>query len=136
MGEQSNTWRILLRNDRKSRHRRIKKPRRYERLAATSQFLYTMPPKAFPPWEIASKPYECCLNTFQGKAMFPWGVDCTLSRDGITFSAHTLPVVETRSFSRREPCRLLIIPIVCIITRGPSLSKRQGVTSERLVTNT
>ncbi|CAK1601505.1 unnamed protein product [Parnassius mnemosyne] len=37
MGEQSNAWRILLRNDRKSRHRRIKKQRRYERLAATSQ---------------------------------------------------------------------------------------------------
>ena len=35
--EQSITWRILLRNDRKSRHRRIKKQRRYERLAAASQ---------------------------------------------------------------------------------------------------
>ena len=39
MGEQSNAYRILLRYDRKSRHRRIKKQRRYERLAATSQFL-------------------------------------------------------------------------------------------------
>ncbi len=37
MGEQSNAYRILLRYDRKSRHRRIKKQRRYERLAATSQ---------------------------------------------------------------------------------------------------
>ncbi|KAL3073914.1 hypothetical protein niasHT_036002 [Heterodera trifolii] len=37
VGEQSNAWRILLRNDRKSRHRRIKKRRRYGRLAATSQ---------------------------------------------------------------------------------------------------
>ena len=36
-GEQSDTIRILLLNDRKSRHRRIKKLRRYERLAATSQ---------------------------------------------------------------------------------------------------
>uniref|UniRef100_A0AC34R9H1 Uncharacterized protein n=1 Tax=Panagrolaimus sp. JU765 TaxID=591449 RepID=A0AC34R9H1_9BILA len=36
VGEQSNALRILLRNDRKSRHRRIKKQRRYERLAATS----------------------------------------------------------------------------------------------------
>ena len=43
MGEQSNAWRILLRNDRKSRHRRIKKRRRYERLAATSQFPSTAP---------------------------------------------------------------------------------------------
>ena len=41
MGEQSNAYRILLRYDRKSRHRRIKKQRRYERLAATSQFRTT-----------------------------------------------------------------------------------------------
>ena len=39
-GEQSDTLWILLHNDRKSRHRRIKKRRRYERLAATSQFKY------------------------------------------------------------------------------------------------
>src|SRR5581483_9088043 len=45
VGEQSNAWRILLRYDRKSRHRRIKKRRRYERLAATSQFLATYRPK-------------------------------------------------------------------------------------------
>ena len=31
----ANTWWILLHSDRKSRHRRIKKQRRYERLAAT-----------------------------------------------------------------------------------------------------
>ena len=37
MGEQSYTWWLLRHNDRKSRHRRIKKQRRYERLAATSQ---------------------------------------------------------------------------------------------------
>uniref|UniRef100_A0A7E4W0R6 Uncharacterized protein n=1 Tax=Panagrellus redivivus TaxID=6233 RepID=A0A7E4W0R6_PANRE len=37
VGEQSNALRILLRNDRKRRHRRIKKQRRYGRLAATSQ---------------------------------------------------------------------------------------------------
>ncbi|KAJ8330310.1 hypothetical protein O5D80_001870 [Batrachochytrium dendrobatidis] len=36
-GEQSDALRILLLNDSKSRHRRIKKQRRYERLAATSQ---------------------------------------------------------------------------------------------------
>src|SRR5579883_2608182 len=40
--EQSYTWPLLRGNDRKSRHRRIKKQRRYERLAATSQFLSTM----------------------------------------------------------------------------------------------
>jgi hypothetical protein len=38
VNEQSNACRILIRYDRKSRHRRIKKQRRYERLAATSQF--------------------------------------------------------------------------------------------------
>ena len=43
VGEQSNAYRILLRYDRKSRHRRIKKQRRYERLAATSQFGITPP---------------------------------------------------------------------------------------------
>ncbi len=37
MDEQSYTWPLLRGNDRKSRHRRIKKQRRYERLAATSQ---------------------------------------------------------------------------------------------------
>jgi hypothetical protein len=36
-GEQSDTLGLLRLNDRKSRHRRIKKQRRYERLAATSQ---------------------------------------------------------------------------------------------------
>ena len=36
-GEQSDTFGLLRLNDRKSRHRRIKKQRRYERLAATSQ---------------------------------------------------------------------------------------------------
>src|ERR1700748_2898731 len=41
VGEQSNAYRILLRYDRKSRHRRIKKQRRYERLPATSQFFTT-----------------------------------------------------------------------------------------------
>ena len=44
MGEQSNAYRILLRYDRKSRHRRIKKQRRYERLAATSQFVDSQRP--------------------------------------------------------------------------------------------
>ncbi len=49
MGEQSNAYRILLRYDRKSRHRRIKKRRRYERLAATSQFLGTYAGGGEPP---------------------------------------------------------------------------------------
>ena len=46
VGEQSNAYRILLRYDRKSRHRRIKKQRRYERLAATSQFFIPPPSPA------------------------------------------------------------------------------------------
>ena len=48
VGEQSNAYRILLRYDRKSRHRRIKKQRRYERLAATSQFRTTRPRSLVP----------------------------------------------------------------------------------------
>ena len=36
-GEQADTCALLRAHDRKSRHRRIKKQRRYERLAATSQ---------------------------------------------------------------------------------------------------
>ena len=36
-GEQADTLGLLRLNDRESRHRRIKKQRRYERLAATSQ---------------------------------------------------------------------------------------------------
>ena len=39
VGEQSNTLGHLHLNGRKSRHRRIKKQRRYERLAATGQLL-------------------------------------------------------------------------------------------------
>ncbi|KAL2185847.1 hypothetical protein L209DRAFT_687820, partial [Thermothelomyces heterothallicus CBS 203.75] len=37
VGEQSNAYQILLRYNRKSRHRRIKKRCRYKRLAAISQ---------------------------------------------------------------------------------------------------
>ena len=39
MNEQFNVYRILLRYDRKSRHRKIKKQRRYERLIVTNQFV-------------------------------------------------------------------------------------------------
>lgn len=39
MSEQFNVYRILLRYDKKSRYRKIKKQRRYERLIVTSQFL-------------------------------------------------------------------------------------------------
>ena len=49
VGEQSNAYRILLRYDRKSRHRRIKKQRRYERLAATSQLSLPYGPGAAKP---------------------------------------------------------------------------------------
>ena len=55
MGEQSNAYRILLRYDRKSRHRRIKKQRRYERLAATSQFRTTSQ-DTITPCLVASQP--------------------------------------------------------------------------------
>ncbi|CAA9387281.1 MAG: hypothetical protein AVDCRST_MAG93-9533, partial [uncultured Chloroflexia bacterium] len=43
--EQADPWCLLRHKDRKSRHRRIKKQRRYERLAATSQLsLWSVPP--------------------------------------------------------------------------------------------
>ena len=41
MGEQSYTWWLLRHNDRKSRHRRIKKQRRYERLAAKQCIMWS-----------------------------------------------------------------------------------------------
>jgi len=61
------------------------------------------------------------------------GVDCTLSKY-IDF-AHTLPVVETRSYIILfKPCRLLIDPIHEIITdRMYQHSQCQGVTLEHLV---
>ena len=40
VNEQFNAYRILLRYDRKNRHRKIKKQRRYERLIVTNQFVY------------------------------------------------------------------------------------------------
>ena len=57
VGEQSNAYRILLRYDRKSRHRRIKKQRRYERLAATSQLSLWSPCTGE-----ATPPDRSCLN--------------------------------------------------------------------------
>ena len=40
VSEQFNVYRILFRYDRKNRHRKIKKQRRYERLIVTNQFVY------------------------------------------------------------------------------------------------
>lgn len=59
MGEQSNAYRILLRYDRKSRHRRIKKRRRYERLAATSQLSL---------WKMLIQAYSERMRRFTGSA--------------------------------------------------------------------
>ncbi|TVY91238.1 hypothetical protein LAWI1_G003730 [Lachnellula willkommii] len=93
VGEQSNAYRILLRYDRKSRHRRIKKQRRYERLAATSQFRTTYPAHIGP-------------NVFSPALLAPWG-----ARQGAIASgrssylklrrAHTLPSVEPVSPAER-----------------------------------
>ena len=89
MGEQSNAYRILLRYDRKSRHRRIKKQRRYERLAATSQFRYT-------------SGLQIPLDHFS--AVCTAGSDCTLSGGRSPYlkhvfrHTHTLPSVEPPSY--------------------------------------
>jgi hypothetical protein len=72
VGEQSNAYRILLRYDRKSRHRRIKKQRRYERLAATSQFRSTS--AGISPAFVASQLAQPVDNS-----PFPVGVARTLS---------------------------------------------------------
>jgi hypothetical protein len=67
--------RILLRNDKKSRHRRIKKLRRYERLAATSQFFFTKLLQTFPNEVIVSLGSQYCTykNIFflREKKYFP-----------------------------------------------------------------
>ena len=73
VGEQSNAYRILLRYDRKSRHRRIKKQRRYERLAATSQFRTTETHKS-----VSSRPLRAG-NRRLGGAPSQVGVARTLS---------------------------------------------------------
>ena len=70
MGEQSNTWPILLGNDRKSRHRRIKKRRRYELLAATSQFLSTILPPLGLPLK-GSSAYKNLLRFAERGSLFP-----------------------------------------------------------------
>ena len=91
VGEQSYTWRILLRNDRKSRHRRIKKRRRYERLAATSQFgcsgargapsLHRLPTPCFGLGRLSAGPGRTLRRLPPPEGKKP----------------HTLPPVETRS---------------------------------------
>jgi hypothetical protein len=48
--------------------------------------------------------------------------------------AHTLPVVETRSPTAVEPCRLLIVPILQIVTRVVSLLFTSECCSETLGT--
>ena len=73
VGEQSNAYRILLRYDRKSRHRRIKKQRRYERLAATSQFRTTETHES-----VSSRPLRAGNRRWEG-APSQVGVARTLS---------------------------------------------------------
>jgi hypothetical protein len=109
VGEQSNAHRILLRYDRKSRHRRIKKQRRYERLAATSQFrdtsnhdliarsfLNLCRPVDDRTLSGGRSPYLRCIQ------------ECT----------HTLASVEPLSYNQKvgEPSRLRIISILQVFT--------------------
>ena len=103
MGEQSNTWWILLHNDRKSRHRRIKKQRRYGRLAATSQFLDTEEFDA----GISSR-----TNLTATRATVITLLSVTISGGSSMYlrprKTHTLPCVEPLSARKLYPSRLLI----------------------------
>ena len=96
MDEQSDTWPLLRGNDRKSRHRRIKKQRRYERLAATSQFLST---NALV-WVFPPRP-SCCITSYYRSTLSRVGVDCILSLL-IELEAHTRSVVETLTYHFTE----------------------------------
>jgi hypothetical protein len=77
-GEQSDALSLLRDNDRKSRHRRIKKRRRYERLAATSQFLATTLHPAFPPDFVKPSSFRDGWSLCILLALFREGVGCTL----------------------------------------------------------
>jgi hypothetical protein len=88
VGEQSNAYRILLRYDRKSRHRRIKKQRRYERLAATSQFLTTETRRRQP----AAGPLHAPSSSFPGV--------CESSVTRGTLSGGSSPYLKPRETGR------------------------------------
>ncbi len=78
----------IMNNDRKSRHRRIKKQRRYERLAATSQFLGTARSRTSLPE----------LIVFGGVGSLYYDTLSGGSRLYLTgLLPHTLAAVETRS---------------------------------------
>ena len=116
MGEQSNAYRILLRYDRKSRHRRIKKQRRYERLAATSQF------RCYPGYQ------ELWLPSVTSRACAGLVGDRTFSGGRSPYLKPTITLVDPylterwtaqlcRSKHCREPSQLRIVSIPWIITR-------------------
>jgi hypothetical protein len=98
VGEQSNAYRILLRYDRKSRHRRIKKQRRYERLAATSQFLGTArsAAKALPTARFGAPTPLAGLRLSAGSSPY------LKPLRGRTGGAHSFPSVAQRPFTARE----------------------------------
>ena len=105
----------MLHNDRKSRHRRIKKQRRYGRLAATSQFLST--------GEFAAGISSCTNPTFTRDDCdlpteghhFLVGVACTLGPWGPTpYHALNRSVLSDELY----PSRLLIIQSPDTISRA------------------
>ena len=127
MGEQSNAYRILLRYDRKSRHRRIKKRRRYERLAATSQFLSTHRAHCCPASRFsATQPVDVTPSRV--------GVARTLSRFPVKEPTNTLASVEPPSpcaprGGRVWPGRLRIVSIRRVLSVRPGKGLLQGVTA-------
>ena len=132
MGEQSNAYRILLRYDRKSRHRRIKKQRRYERLAATSQFRYTDRPPLHGGWP---GHFSVLCGPVDGRALSGGRSPYLRYPQGV--GTHTLASVELPSFVFREPGQLRIVSILRVVTRLPqSRLRRGGVASHALVPET
>jgi hypothetical protein len=124
VGEQSNAYRILLRYDRKSRHRRIKKQRRYERLAATSQFLSTAragsagdarPPEGWHHAAGPGQPTSGRTNTPYVGSASRRGVARTLSR----CATHNLASVEQPSYAGGGGRRVQRAPLTAALTAMP-----------------
>ena len=154
MGEQSNAYRILLRYDRKSRHRRIKKQRRYERLAATSQFRATRTWYGGVFQTVVSQTvvFQTCviitrawdrLTLAGGMSVGPpssrTGVDCTLSpalfaAEPTPYQSLNRPAVSPCILDgEREPGRRRIVSIQQIFTRGSLDPLRKEVLRPNLV---
>jgi len=97
MGEQSNNWWILLLNDSKSRYRAIKKQRRYEHLAATSQIeaiAVFAPGKCNSSWALAK---HDLIKFYLVFGVLTWAV-WTFSRLGLIAKLELMYLIEKERF--------------------------------------